>query len=206
MIKAVVFDMDGVLIDARDWHKDALNSALGLFGYEISESLHFTSFDGLPTHTKLNLLSEKSNFPVGLHGIVSSVKQELTMRIAAQRCYPNASHLVAVSYLKSKGYSIGCATNSIRRTSEKMLDYAGLLHYFDAFLTNEDVQNPKPHPDIYSRITNDLGAFPEEVLVVEDNDHGVEAAKAAGCKVLQVRGPNEVNLQNIMAAISGEAS
>ncbi|WP_185022353.1 HAD hydrolase-like protein, partial [Pseudomonas fluorescens] len=57
MIKAVIFDMDGVLIEAKDWHYDALNKALNLFGYNISRHDHLTSYDGLPTAHKLEMLS-----------------------------------------------------------------------------------------------------------------------------------------------------
>ncbi|HCF3308648.1 TPA: HAD hydrolase-like protein, partial [Pseudomonas aeruginosa] len=55
MIKAVIFDMDGVLIEAKDWHYDALNKALNLFGYNISRHDHLTSYDGLPTSRKLEM-------------------------------------------------------------------------------------------------------------------------------------------------------
>ena len=68
MIKAVVFDMDGVLIDAREWHYVALNRALALFGMEISRADHLTTFDGLPTRRKLEILSTTENLPRELHG------------------------------------------------------------------------------------------------------------------------------------------
>ena len=68
MIKAVIFDMDGVLIDAREWHYEALNRALRLFGMEISRTDHLTTFDGLPTRRKLEMLSSTNGLPVELHG------------------------------------------------------------------------------------------------------------------------------------------
>lgn len=202
MIKGIVFDMDGVLIDAREWHKDALNKALNLFGFEISEELHREVFDGLPTRVKLEQLTQNFGFPRGLHGIVSAVKQELTMRIAAQSCYPNPSHIVAISFLRNNGYTIACATNSVRQTSEKMLEYAGVLTELDILLTNEDVKNPKPDPEIYSACSRLLNLDPEELLVIEDNKNGVRAAKAAGCHVLKVDSPDDVNLENLLRAIS----
>ena len=59
MIKAVIFDMDGVLIDAKEWHYEALNNALKLFGYKISRHDHLVTFDGLPTRAKLQMMTEQ---------------------------------------------------------------------------------------------------------------------------------------------------
>ena len=72
MIKAVLFDMDGVLIDAKDWHYEALNRALELFGYTISRESHLSTFDGLPTRRKLEILS-------AAHGLPSDMEQPLVI-------------------------------------------------------------------------------------------------------------------------------
>ena len=80
MIKAILFDMDGVLIDARSWHYEALNLALGHFGYKISLESHLLTFDGLPTKDKLEILSKTIDLPRGLHEIVSSLKQNIRFR------------------------------------------------------------------------------------------------------------------------------
>ena len=78
-IKAILFDMDGVLIDAKDWHYEALNKALGLFGLGISRYDHLHSFDGLPTRVKLKMLSEQYYLPEKLHPFINQVKQLYTM-------------------------------------------------------------------------------------------------------------------------------
>ena len=81
MIKAVIFDMDGVLIEAKDWHYEALNRALRLFGFEISRYDHQTTFDGLPTKRKLQILSTVDNLPEQLHDFINDMKQRYTMEI-----------------------------------------------------------------------------------------------------------------------------
>src|SRR6266568_3529031 len=88
MIKAVVFDMDGVLIEAKDWHYDALNRALRLFGYEISRYDHITTFDGLPTRKKLQMLTAENGLPVELHEFINDMKQRYTMEIVNALCKP----------------------------------------------------------------------------------------------------------------------
>ena len=74
MIRAILFDMDGVLIDAKEWHYEALNKALGLFGIEISYYDHLNTFDGLPTKIKLQMLSEQYYLPKELHDFINDMK------------------------------------------------------------------------------------------------------------------------------------
>lgn len=195
MVKGVVFDMDGVLIDARDWHFQALNEALGIFGYEISQQDHLERFDGLPTRVKLKTLSEERGLPISLHSVVNEIKQERTLRIACQYCFPIPEHLILMSELKRAGMKLGVATNSVRITSERMLEAAGVLKYLDALVTNEDVENAKPSPDIYLRAFQQLKVDASEIIVVEDNPNGIEAARRAGAKVLEVAGPQDINLE-----------
>jgi HAD superfamily hydrolase (TIGR01509 family) len=209
MIKAVVFDMDGVLIDAREWHYVALNRALGLFGLEISRADHLTTFDGLPTKRKLEILSTTENLPRELHGFLNTLKQAYTMEIVSTRCKPTFVHQYALSHLKARGLKLAVASNSIRNTVVSMMERAHLDKYLDVMLSNEDVAKPKPAPDIYVRAMELLGVTPEETLVVEDNEHGVQAVKAAGAHLLTVRDPNDVTLGNIdkrLAQLSGEVA
>jgi len=198
LLDTVIFDMDGVLIDARDWHFDALNDALDLFGYRISREEHETKFDGLPTRVKLEMLSEDRGLPRSLHPLINVVKQERTLRIAAANCYPRAQHVILISALKRSGIKVGVATNSIRETTEAMLTYAGLLQLVDLVVTNQDVKHSKPDPEIYTLAVSRLGSIPEKTLVIEDNVNGLASALAAGCKVVQVANPDEVHIQKLL--------
>lgn len=202
MIKAVIFDMDGVLIQAKDWHYDALNKALGLFGYNISRLDHLTTYDGLPTSKKLEMLSMESGLPRDLHAFINEMKQIYTMEIVFSRCKPSFVHEYALSKLKSKGYKLGVASNSIRETVETMMRKAHLISYLDLLLSNEDVTNAKPDPEIYNLAISRLGLNPSECLIVEDNENGKRAATAAKAHLLAVRDVDEVNLDNIMKAIA----
>ena len=102
MIKAVIFDMDGVLIEAKDWHYDALNRALNLFGYNISRHDHLTSFDGLPTAIKLKMLGLEHGLPESLHTFINEMKQSYTMEIIHTKCKPTFIHQHALSSLKKE--------------------------------------------------------------------------------------------------------
>jgi HAD superfamily hydrolase (TIGR01509 family) len=201
-IKAVVFDMDGVLIDAKEWHYEALNKALGLFGYEINRYDHLTTFDGLPTSRKLEMLSVDRGLPRELHEFIGEMKQAYTMDLVHARCRPSFVHEFALSRLKAAGYKLAVASNSVRSTVDLMMQRAGLSGYLDARLSNQDVAQPKPHPEIYLAAMERLEVAARECLVVEDNDHGVRAARAAGAEVLVVADVHETNLENILRAIA----
>ncbi len=193
-IKAVLFDMDGVLIDAREWHYEALNEVLRIFGYEITRSMHEDRFDGLSTSKKLEMLTTEVGLPLHIHGMINRIKQDRTLRIAASNCFPNIAHQVLISKLKKQGFKIGVVTNSIRQTSEFMLTYAGLFEMLDVIITNQDVEKPKPNPDGYQLAMQKLDVLPSETLIVEDSPYGIAAGKASGAKVVQVDSVSDVSI------------
>lgn len=201
MIKAILFDMDGVLIDAKDWHYEALNKALGLFGIEISRYDHLHTFDGLPTKVKLQMLSEQYYLPERLHGFVNQLKQKYTAQLIHERCHPMFHHEYALSRLHQEGYKIAVCSNSIRSTIELMMDKAMLTAYLDLIVSNEDVRKAKPDPEMYQTAIAKLGMKPEECIVVEDNPNGIAAGRASGAAVLEVATVYDVNYENIKGFI-----
>jgi beta-phosphoglucomutase len=197
-IKAVIFDMDGVLIDARDWHYEALNRALNLFGFNISRYDHIVTFDGLPTRKKLEMLSREHGLPEKLHAFLNDLKQSYTREITHAKCKPRFQHEFALSRLKAAGFLLGVASNSIRSSIELMMSKSALAPYLDVVVSNQDVEKAKPDPEIYIKAMSLLGVTPRETLVVEDNPHGVTAAKASGAHVMIVADPNDVTWCNLM--------
>ncbi len=186
-IKAVIFDMDGVLIDAKDWHYEALNRALSLFGYSISRFDHLVTYDGLPTRRKLEMLSLERGLPRGLHSFINQLKQQYTMELVHARCKPFFQHEYALSRLQAEGYKLAVASNAVRNSVEVMMQNSNLIPYFSVLLSNEDVQRAKPDPEIYNKAITLLGCQPGECLVVEDNEKGIAAGKAAGAHVMVVQ-------------------
>lgn len=196
-IKAVIFDMDGVLIEAKDWHYEALNRALKLFGYEINRFEHLTSYDGLPTSMKLKKLTLEKGLPVQLHSFINEMKQQYTVSMIQNLCRPRFNHEYALSKLKSEGYKLAVGSNSIRMTIEIMMNYAKLTDYFDFMLSNQDVKNPKPDPEIYLNAISKMNLKPENCLIIEDNENGIKAATASGAHLLVVKTVDDVNYDNI---------
>jgi HAD superfamily hydrolase (TIGR01509 family) len=193
--------MDGVLIDAKEWHYEALNRALQLFGLEISRHDHLTTYDGLPTKRKLEMLSLERDLPRDLHPFINRMKQSYTMEIVQSRCKPRFTQEYALSTLRSKGYKLAVASNSIRSSVEVMMKKARLDIYLDTMLSTGDVTLPKPNPEIYIKAIAKLNLTARECLIVEDNKSGIKAAVDSGAHVLVVKHVEDVNLDNIITRI-----
>lgn len=200
-IKAIIFDMDGVLIDAKEWHYEALNRSLALFGFSISRYDHLVTFDGLPTSRKLEMLSVERGLPKSLHSFINEMKQNYTMEYVYTRCKPMFVHQYALSRLKSEGFHLALASNSIRNTVDMMMQKADLDQYLDFKLSNQDVTKSKPDPEIYNVAISRLGLKPEECLIAEDNQNGVKAALASGAHLFKVDTVNDVTYKKISARI-----
>ncbi len=200
-IKAIIFDMDGVLIDAKEWHFIALNRALQLFGLEITRQSHLSEFDGLPTRIKLEMISRVKSLPRALHSFINTMKQIYTIEAIQSHCTPNLTRINALKCLKSEGYKLALCSNSISQTIELMLEKSHLSEYLDFYLSNESITNPKPSPEIYEKAILQLNLTPSEVLIVEDNINGIRAAKASGAFVMEIGDIAEVHLRNIKRVI-----
>ncbi len=193
--------MDGVLIDAKDWHYEALNQALAIFGMEINRYDHLVTYDGLPTKKKLEMLTLERGLPRALHSFINDMKQEFTFQLGYAKCKPTFNHQYALSNLKAEGYRMAACSNSIRKTMEVLFERSALTNYFDFFLSNEDVSESKPHPEIYLAAMEKLKLQPDECLILEDNENGIKAAKASGAHLLVIHDVNEVTLENIKRRI-----
>jgi beta-phosphoglucomutase len=201
-IRAIVFDMDGVLIEAKDWHYEALNRALGLFGMEISRYDHLVTYDGLPTRKKLQMLSMERGLPEALHEFINEMKQIYTLEIVYAKCKPVFQHQFALSRLKASGYRMAVCSNSVPQTMDLMLRKADLLQFFEFYLSNQDVRKAKPDPEMYQTAFERLGLPASDCLVVEDNAHGIRAARGAGAHLLEVSDVGEANYTNIVRRIA----
>lgn len=200
-IKAILFDMDGVLIEAKEWHYEALNRALDLFGMPISKFDHLETFDGLPTRRKLEMLTLERGLPRELHEFLNEMKQQYTMEIVHTQCKPCFVHEFALSSLKFKGYKLAVCSNSVRNTVEVMMSKSELDKYLDLMVSNEDVSAGKPDPEMYVKAMRHFNLLPEECLIVEDNENGIKAARASGGHLLVVKEVIDTNLDNILGKI-----
>jgi len=198
--KLVIFDLDGVLVEAKNIHFDALNEALGK-EYEISWAEHLSTYDGLKTNQKLEMLSERKGLPTELHKEIWEGKQKLTLQMLKE-LKPNQTLQSVMNALVEDGYKIAVCSNSIRKTVLTVLSKLGIMEFMDYIISNEDVQNSKPHPEMYWRAISKMGCLPEETLIVEDSPYGLLAAYRSKAHVLRVKNPHEVTYTNIFKKLT----
>src|SRR5210317_1061905 len=198
--KLVIFDLDGVLVEAKNIHYDALNEALGE-KYAISWAEQLSTYDGLKTNQKLEMLSERKGLPTELHTKIWEGKQKLTLQMLKE-LKPNQTLQSVMNALVEDGYKIAVCSNSIRKTVLTVLSKLGIMEFMDYIISNEDVQNSKPHPEMYWRAISKMGCLPEETLIVEDSPYGLLAASRSKAHILRVKNPTEVTYTNIFKKLT----
>lgn len=201
-IKLIIFDLDGVLVEAKKIHYDCLNDALGE-DFKISWDEHLSIYDGLKTNEKLEILTKNKGLPIDRHYEIWSKKQKLTIK-SFNDLKPNQIIKETICKLSDEGYKIACCSNSIRKTVLTVLSKLGLIEYMDLILSNEDVKNSKPHPEIYWKAISVMGILPEETLIIEDSPHGLLAANRSKSNVMRVESTKDVTYKNIEKYLKGE--
>lgn len=201
-IKLVVFDLDGVLVDACEWHRVALNKALKeISGYEISLEDHHKEFNGIPTKVKLNKLVEKKIVQQQDIEKIEQLKQIKTIELINSQAFIRHEKIELISFLKQKQIKVACYTNSIRVTAELMLKKTGILELFDLLITNQDVTVPKPNPEGYIKCMDHFKIDSRNCLIVEDSPKGIEAARNSGAEVLVVYNQNDVTKDTFLTEV-----
>lgn len=203
-VKMIILDLDGVLVETRDMHYEALNSALAHFGsrYTIGYDEHLTTYDGLPTTKKLNMLTETKGLPKDCHNEVWILKQRATIEIIRDTWVRDERVCNILSRLKDHGYILCVATNSIRESTKMMLLKRGFLEYIDYFVTNQDVMNPKPSVEMYLKCMIKFNMSPHETMIVEDSHFGRKAAQESGSYVCPVKDYHDFTLDKVMERLN----
>ena len=193
----VAFDLDGVLLNSDRLHYLAVNEALRPYGERISEEEHLSTFKGLPTLKKCEMLTAMGRLPASAHDNVSTLKQLATRDAITQAVTPDLKVTALLMALQAAGWRQCCCSNSVRDTVFRILAQLDLLDFMDFYLSNQDVRRAKPAPDMYIKSATIFGISPTELVVIEDAEPGKQAAITAGCKLVGVDGPNEVRIELI---------
>lgn len=212
-IKAVLFDLDGVLVDACDWHYEALNLALEEVAQDrIEREEHDAVFNGLPTRIKLDMLVKAGRIAPDQIAEINQRKQQLTKQVIQEKDYYNGDparpgklrndKLIALMrLLRANGIRVGCVTNCIHETAVIMLDKTGILSEMEVFITSDMVKTGKPHPEGYWTAMSELGVLPTETIIVEDSPKGKEGVKNSGAHLLEVENAKGLTWLKVAARI-----
>jgi len=202
MIKVIIFDLDGVLVDARELHYEALNRALAKYDCTITRDEHLSTYDGLPTSKKLKLLSENKGLPPNIFDDIWKGKQSQTREIIDKEFTFDERIRGILSRLKEEGYKLCVCSNSIRETTKMMLIRRGFMEYMEFLISNQDVNISKPNPEMFLRAMIKLGVGPKECVIVEDSHYGRQAAFESGGHLCAVENADQVTYGRIKEVVN----
>jgi HAD superfamily hydrolase (TIGR01509 family) len=208
MIKFVIFDLDGVLVEAKEIHYQTLNDAIEyVVGDDmvISMEEHLSKYDGKKTMEKLKMLTESKGLHPTFHSRIFDTKQAFTLS-ALRKLSPDIRLQKVMERLKNDKYILAVCSNSIRRTVLTALGKLGLIEYMDLIISNEDVKNSKPHPEMYWKAMSTMGVLPEETLIVEDSPPGLLAASRSRAHILRVNNPTDLTYEKLLSKLQEKKS
>lgn len=196
-VKAILFDLDGVLVNSRVLHYETFRDALLTVdpSRTLSWSEHEKEFDGLSTKLKVKKCIEKGWMTPAQGDVVFEKKQAFTLQRLPITIKPRESLRLMLITLNNQGFRLFCCSNSVRKTLDQTLKLLGIQEFFEATYSNEDVANPKPSPEIYQLAMKKSFLMPEWCLIVEDSKVGRQAAYASGAHVLEVEDAEDTNLE-----------
>ena len=200
--KLVIFDLDGVLIESRELHYEALNDALRKVGndFVITREEHLSLYDGLNTTKKLEMLSEKKGLDRKYFNQIWQDKQTATFNLIRQ--FPKNNKLRQIfAKLSSNGIKIAIASNSIRETVKLALLSIGVMEYVDYYVSNEDVKRTKPYPEMYWQCMTALDVLPKNTVIIEDSHIGRQGALDSGAHLVPVKDSYDLTMDKIDEAI-----
>ncbi len=189
MLKAVIFDMDGVIIDSEPFHYEVNKRIFASLGIEVSEE-EYRGYIGVSNTNMWSAIRLK-------HGLGYTVKELASMQVAGNIAFMEKERVDSVpgvldliNGLKKEGFILGLASSSPYLIIDMVLDRFNIRPAFDGVVSGEDFKNGKPAPDIFLKTAELLDVSPGQCLVIEDATHGVRAAKSAGMKCIGFLNPN----------------
>jgi HAD superfamily hydrolase (TIGR01509 family) len=184
-VRAVIFDMDGLLVDSERLARAALIETAGVFGI-LPDLEIFTRMIGLPEDGSLNLLRQRYglDFPAEKYIRKTAVACEALVASGNLQLKAGAHELLA--FLDRAGLPKALATSSSRQKAKCTLAAVQIVDRFDVVVTRTDVARGKPYPDLFLRAAKDLGTSGDQCIALEDSYNGVRAAHAAGIRVIMV--------------------
>lgn len=182
-MKAVIFDMDGVLVDSQPYHFKADIDTMAEYGV-IKDQKFYESFAGTLTADRVRTLKEMFGLDVPVEEMTIKRENMILDIMGKEDIKPVSGIPEFLRSIKEKGLTTAVASSSDYKLINLILDRLKIAQYFDSVTSGSDVKRGKPSPDVFLLAAERIGIEPSECLVVEDSENGVKAAKAAGMKAL----------------------
>ena len=187
--KMVIFDMDGVLIDSEGFYKDINYQYFEELGVTITEE-EYKSFIGISASLMWGYIKEKGNLSEEVSVLKKGEKDRKYKYLAEKPLEAMPGIPALLPQLKKKNYALALASSSDRKNIEVIVQKLDITSYFDVMVSGEEVENGKPAPDIFLKVSKAVNIAPQNCCVIEDSNNGARAAKAAGMQCIGLRSPN----------------
>lgn len=196
MIKAIIWDMDGVLIDSEPHHLEAESKLLKEHGISIDKDIEHKFF-GLTINDYFHSVSEHFEKDLPIEDLIQKKDKIIAEKFENQvELMPGV--LEVLKFLK-QDYKLGLATSTIKKLAEIVLKRHQLFYLFDARVFGDQVKNGKPNPEIYIKALELLDLKPNKVVVIEDSVNGTKAGQRAGMKVIAYKSEHNTHLDLSLA-------
>lgn len=179
MIKAVIFDMDGLMIDSERITYEGYKEVCAKLGYKITKEF-YVSMLGLTEEKIWKIFREEFGEDIPIKEIMKKVHEYMEERFQTEGVPIKKGLMDLLEYLKEKQYKTIVATSSRRERVDKILQAAGIEHLFDTSICGNEVEQGKPNPEIFIKACEKLEVSPKEAVVLEDSEYGILAASCAG--------------------------
>lgn len=193
MVKAIIFDMDGVLVDSEPLHHFSGKQVFSRLGIVISDE-EYQTFTGTSSHHMWEIIRQRYGLNQCLQDLVDMSRANFFNCLLADETLTALDGVNALlSDLQQSGFKLAVASSSPLRVIEHIVERFGFDKFFTVLVTGDDVENSKPAPDIFLLAAKLLGVSPDQCVVMEDSYNGVTAAKNAGMKCIGFRNSNSGN-------------
>ena len=183
-IRALIFDMDGVIVDSNPWHRIAWSEYMHRHGIEMTEAMQQRMYGKRNDEIVRDFFGPDLSEPeIFAHGAAKeSLYREMIEPHMEESLVPGIREFLA----RHRNPDLAVGTNAEAANVDFVLDYAGLRPLFRVIVNGHQVTNPKPHPEIYLRVADGLQVPPGECIVFEDSYTGVASGLAAGMRVIGI--------------------
>lgn len=199
MIKAVIFDMDGVISDTEDCHRFATDKALFAYGVDVKK-VDLSSYTGKSSRFVLSDIIKRNNIDTTFEEFLQ-LKTKFFFEGLEQYLKPIPGVIELIKKIKAANFKLAVGSSSDRVVIEFVLKRFKVYDLFQAISSGDEVTNCKPDPEIFLKAALKIGENPLNCLVIEDSTAGVTAAKAASMKCIGFKSPNTINQDLSMADV-----
>lgn len=189
MLKAIIFDMDGVIIDSEEQHNRAAQRVFQSHGITVDADYH-AKFVGTSTRNLVQTSIRELGLDIAEDTLYEEMNLEKKKVLAEEGYVPLPGVVDLIRQLAQEGFKLAIASSSIPNDIKEVVKALKIRKYFHQLVSSTQVTHPKPAPDIFAQALKELGVNASEAIVIEDSEHGVQAAKAAGITCVGYLNPN----------------